>query len=40
LSYLFILKPNQKIEKETQLDVSEGTLKEMRLVASMRDFTV
>ena len=30
----------QKIEKEAQIDLSELTLKEMRLVASMRDFKI
>jgi hypothetical protein len=30
----------QKIEKEAQLDLSELNLKEMRLVASMRDFKI
>jgi len=30
----------QKIEKETQIDLSELTIKEKRLVASMRDFKI
>jgi hypothetical protein len=30
----------QKIEKEAQIDLSELTIKEMRLVASMRDFKI
>jgi hypothetical protein len=35
-----LMEQYQKIEKEAQLDLSELTLKEMRLVASMSDFKI